>query len=52
MIHLGGLLDKLVEPLLKNDLVLMKNVFKPLTKIALIRFQFPAAATSATDAAI
>ena len=51
MIHLGGLLGKLVEPLLKNDLVLMKNVFKPLTKIALIRFQFPAA-TSATDAAI
>ena len=51
MIHLGGLLDKLVEPLLKNDLVLMKNVFKPLTKIDLIRFQFPAA-TSATDAAI
>ena len=51
MIHLGGLLDKLVEPLLKNDLVLMKNVFKPLTKIVLIRFQFPAA-TSATDAAI
>ena len=27
MIHLGGLLGKLVEPLLKNDLVLMKNVF-------------------------
>ena len=51
MIHLSGLLDKLVEPLLKNDLVLMKNVFKPLTKIVLIRFQFPAA-TSATDAAI
>ena len=51
MIHLGGLLGTLVEPLLKNDLVLMKNVFKPLTKIVLIRFRFPAA-TSATDAAI
>ena len=32
----GGFLGRLLEPLLKNDLPLMKNVFKPLAKSVLV----------------
>ena len=36
MIQLGGFLGKLLDPLLKAGLPLMKNVIKPLAKSALI----------------
>ena len=47
----GGLLGRLLGPLLKTGLPLMKNVLKPLAKSVLIPLGLPVAA-SATDAAI
>ena len=48
MIQPGGFLGKLLGPLLKTGLPLMKNVIKPLAKSALIPLGLTA--TSATDA--
>ena len=47
----GGFLGRLLGPLLKTDLTLIKNVLKPLSKSVLIPLGLIAAA-SATDAAI
>ena len=47
----GGFLGRLLGPLLKTGLPLMKNVLKPLTKSSLIPLGLTVAA-SATDAAI
>ena len=47
----GGFLGRLLGPLLKTGLLLMKNVVKPLAKRVLIPLGLTAAA-SATDAAI
>ena len=47
----GGLLGRLLEPLLKTGLPLMKNVLEPLPKSVLIPLGLTAAA-STTDAAI
>ena len=49
--QLGRFLGKLLRPLLKTGLLLMKNVLKPLAKSDLIPLGLTAAA-SATDAAI
>ena len=49
--QLGGFLGRLLRPLLKTGLHLMKNVLKPLTKSILIPSSLIAAASS-TDAAI
>ena len=51
MIQSGGFLGKLLGPLLKTGLPLLKNVIKPLAKSALIPFGLTAAA-SAADAGI
>ena len=51
MIQSGGFLGKLLGPLLKSGLPLIKNVIKPLTKIILIPLGLTAAA-SAADARI
>ena len=51
MIQSGGFLDRLLGPLLKTGLPLMKNVIKPLAKSILISSGLTAAA-SATDAGI
>ena len=51
MIQSGGFLGKLLGPLLKSGLPLIKNVIKPLTKIILIPLGLNAAA-SAADAGI
>ena len=51
MHKIGGLLHRLLEPLLKSCLLLMKNVLKPLAKTVLIPLGLTSAA-SATDAAI
>ena len=48
----GGFLGRLLGPLLKNGLPLMKKVLKPLTKSDLIPLRLTAAAASVTDAAI
>ena len=47
----GGFLGRLLRPLLKTGLPLIKNVLKPLTKIVLIPLGLTVAA-SATDAAV
>ena len=47
---IGGFLGRLLIPLLKSGLPLMKNVLKPLAKSVLIPLGLTAAA-SATDAA-
>ena len=47
----GGFLGRILGPLLKTALLLMKNVLKPLAKSVLIPLGLTAAA-SATDAAI
>ena len=47
----GRFLGRILEPLLKTGLLLVKNVFKPLAKSLLIPLKLTAAA-SATDAAI
>ena len=51
MIHSGGFLGKLLSPLLKTRLPLMKNVLTPLAKGVLIPLGLTAAA-SAADAEI
>ena len=51
MIQSGGFLDKLLGPLLKTGLPLIKNVITPLAKSVLIPLGFTAAA-SAADAGI
>ena len=51
MIQSGGFLGKLLGPLLKTGLPLMKNVIKPLAKSVLIPLGLTAA-VSATDAGI
>ena len=48
----GGFLGRLLGPLLKTGLSLMKNVLKPLAKNILIPLGLAAAAASGTDAAI
>ena len=51
MIQSGGFLNRLLGPLLKTGLPLIKNVIKPLAKSVLILLGLPAAA-SAADAGI
>ena len=51
IIQSGGFLSKLLGPLLKTGLSLIKNVIKPLTKSVLISLRLTAAA-SAADAGI
>ena len=51
MIQSGGFLGKLLGPLLKTGLHLMKSVIKPLTKSVLVPLRLTAAA-SAADAGI
>ena len=51
MIQSGGFLDRLLGPLLKTGLPLMKNVIKTIAKSILILSGLTAAA-SATDAGI
>ena len=51
MIKLGGFLGRLLGPLLKTGLPLIKNVIKPLAKSVLIPLGLTAAA-SAADAGI
>ena len=51
MIQLGGFLSRLLGPLLKTGLPLIKNVIKPLVKSVLIPLELNAAA-SAADAGI
>ena len=51
MIQSGGFLGRLLGPLLKTGLPLIKNVIKPLAKIVLIPLGLTAAA-SAADAGI
>ena len=51
MIQSGGFLSRLLGPLLKTELLLMKSVIKPLAKSVLIPLRLTAAA-SAADAGI
>ena len=51
MIQSGGFLGRLLGPLLKTGLLLIKNVIKPLAKCVLISLRLTAAA-SAADAEI
>ena len=51
MIQSGGFLDKLLGPLLKTGLLVMKSVIQPLAKRVLIPLGLTAAA-SAADAGI
>ena len=51
IIQSGGLLSRLLGPLLKTGLPLIKNVMKPLAKSVLIPLELTAAA-SAADAGI
>ena len=51
MVQLGGFLGRLLGPLLKTGLSLMKNVIKSLTKSVLIPLGLTTA-TSAVDAGI
>ena len=51
MIQSGGFLCRLLDPLLKTGLPLIKNVIKPLAKSVLIPLGLMAAA-AATDAGI
>ena len=48
----GGFLGRLLGPLLKTGLPLMKNVLKPLVKSILISLGLTAAAAAAADATI
>ena len=52
IIQSGGFLGKLLGPLLKTGLPLIKNVLKPLAKSVLIPLGLTAAAASAADAGI
>ena len=51
IVQLGGFLGRLLRPLLKTELSLIRNVLIPLTKSILIPLGL-IAAVSATDAAI
>ena len=51
VIQSGGFLSRLLGPLLKTGLRLIKNVIKPLVKSVLIRLRLTAAA-SAADAGV
>ena len=51
MIESGGVFGRLLDPLLKTGLALIKNVIKPLAKSVLIPLGLTAAA-SAADAGI
>ena len=48
----GALFSRLLGPLLKTGLPLMKNVLKPLAESVLIPLQLTAAAVAATDEVI
>ena len=50
--QLVRILGRLLKPLLKTDLSLVKNVLKPLAKSVLIPLGSTAAATAANDPAI
>ena len=50
MIKSGGFLGRLLGPLLKTGLPLIKNVIKPLAKSVLIPLGLAAAASAAADA--
>ena len=52
MIQSGGFLGKLLGPLLKTGLALIKNVITPLSKSVLIPLGLTAAAAAAADAGI
>ena len=52
IIQPGGFLGKLLGPLLKTGLPLIKNVIKPLAKSVLIPLGLTAAAAAAADAGI
>ena len=52
MIQSGGFLKKLLDPLLKTGLPLMKSVITPLAKSVLIPLGLTAAAASAAEAGI
>ena len=52
MLQSGGFLDRLLGPLLKSRLPLMKNVIKPLVKSVLIPLIPLGSAASAADAGI
>ena len=52
MIQSGGCLGRLLGPLLKTGLPLMKSVIKPLAKSVLIPLGLMAAASAAADAGI
>ena len=51
MLQLGGILGRLLDPLVKIDLPLMKNFLAPLAKSDLISLRL-AATASATDVTI
>ena len=51
MLQLGGILGRLLDPLVKVDLPLMKNFLAPLAKSDLISLRL-AATASATDVTI
>ena len=46
MVQLGGFLGKLLRPLIKTSLPLMKYVLKPLTKSVLVPLEFTAVASA------
>ena len=52
MIRSGGFLGRLLGPLLRARLPLMKSVIKPLTKSVLVPLGLTAAAAAAADAGI
>ena len=52
MIQSGGFLSKLLGPLVKTGLPLLKNVITPLAKSVLIPLGLTAAAAAAADAGI
>ena len=52
MIQSGGFLGRLLGPLLKTGLPLIKNVIKPLAKRVLIPLGLTAASSSAADGGI
>ena len=52
MIQSGGFLGRLLGPLLKTGLPLIKNVITPLAKSVLIPLGLTAAAAAAADAGI
>ena len=45
----GGFLGRILQPLLKTGLLVMKNVLKPLAKFFLLSIELTAAATDASS---